>query len=202
MREPCVRSASGRCPAPGRLARRRGVGSGCGRCSLVLREGSGAGGRGEGLCTTLAGRADAHACAGVRVGVGVHAGVSQAWGSPVPATALATAPPDPCARGLLLRPVEAGRGDGGWAFRPAFRSAQPRPGRNLVLVFHFLVAFVHSEITETHFIANGIPFQEKERTGFFFLRDKLLRVRDFWHQRKAYLLYPPKSAMPALKLTS
>lgn len=54
--------------------------------------------------------------------------------------------------------------------RPASHFAQPRMGRNLVLVFHFLVAFVHSEITETHFIANGIPFQEKKKReqAFFF----------------------------------
>lgn len=42
--------------------------------------------------------------------------------------------------------------------------------KNLVLVFHFVVAFVYSEIIETHFIANGIPFQEKKKEQpFFFL---------------------------------
>lgn len=97
-----------------------------------------------------------------------------------PAVALATTRPDPCVQGLLLCPVEARWENGRWAFRPAFRFAQPRVGRNLVLVFHFLVAFVHSEITETHFIANGIPFQEKKKNRlFFFLRDKLLCIRDF-----------------------
>lgn len=35
--------------------------------------------------------------------------------------------------------------------------------RNFVLDFHFLVAFVHSEVTENHFIANGIYFQEKKK---------------------------------------
>lgn len=68
--------------------------------------------------------------------------------------------------------------------------------RNFVLDFHFLVAFVHSEVTENHFIANGIYFQEKKKKRkkdrkkknrlfffflflFFFLRDKLLSIRTF-----------------------
>lgn len=50
--------------------------------------------------------------------------------------------------------------------------------KNPVLDFHFVVAFVHSEMIETHFIANGIPFQEK-KSNLFFLTDKLLCIRDF-----------------------
>lgn len=55
-------------------------------------------------------------------------------------------------------------------------------GRILVLVFHFLVAFVHAEIAETRFIANEFLSKKKIKEQaffFFFLRDKLLGIRDF-----------------------
>lgn len=83
----------------------------------------------------------------------------------------------------------------GHLFSSFFCFAQPCMARIFILVFHFLVAFVYSEMTEMHSLANGISFQEKPRSVF--LRDRLLCIRDLQHQRNAYLLYPPKSAMPA-----
>lgn len=141
----------------------------------ALLDGAAGGGSGSGAAPGQVcgdGRARACVCVGTLGSPRPWGGWGSWRGDPSPAMALATTAR---VQGLLRCPVEARRESGQWAFSPAFRFAQPPGGRNLVLVFHFLVAFVHSEITETHFIANGIPFQEKKkkkRTGFFFLRDK------------------------------
>lgn len=60
-----------------------------------------------------------------------------------------------------------------------------------------LVAFVHSKITETHFMQMEFLSKKKKRTNFFSLKTNYYVLGT-----KKYLLYPPKSAMPALNLTS